>query len=113
MISLLVFFVFFFFFQAEDGIRYHCVTGVQTCALPIFVIIIMKGTLKILPPALRTGATERLQTVVPGLRRTRMVLIARLSWHHCFVPIKLLILPAHRRPALESALPVKRSSFSR
>src|SRR5215204_4983727 len=25
----------FFFFQAEDGIRYHCVTGVQTCALPI------------------------------------------------------------------------------
>src|SRR5262252_10809079 len=29
-------FVFFFFFQAEDGIRDHCVTGVQTCALPIF-----------------------------------------------------------------------------
>src|SRR5260221_7741145 len=27
--------VCFFFFQAEDGIRDHCVTGVQTCALPI------------------------------------------------------------------------------
>ena len=27
--------VVFFFFQAEDGIRDHCVTGVQTCALPI------------------------------------------------------------------------------
>src|SRR5699024_11639453 len=26
----------FFFFQAEDGIRYRNVTGVQTCALPIF-----------------------------------------------------------------------------
>ena len=26
----------FFFFQAEDGIRDHCVTGVQTCALPIY-----------------------------------------------------------------------------
>src|SRR5499427_351286 len=26
----------FFFFQAEDGIRDHCVTGVQTCALPIW-----------------------------------------------------------------------------
>src|SRR5476649_2235132 len=25
----------FFFFQAEDGIRDHCVTGVQTCAHPI------------------------------------------------------------------------------
>src|SRR5882672_5203214 len=24
-----------FFFHAEDGIRVHCVTGVQTCALPI------------------------------------------------------------------------------
>src|SRR5207244_9766772 len=28
-------FVFFFFFQAEDGIRDDLVTGVQTCALPI------------------------------------------------------------------------------
>src|SRR2546422_799742 len=28
--------VFFFFFQAEDGIRDVAVTGVQTCALPIY-----------------------------------------------------------------------------
>src|SRR5437588_9206875 len=28
----------FFFFQAEDGIRDHCVIGVQTCALPILKI---------------------------------------------------------------------------
>src|SRR5256885_8361188 len=28
---------FFFFFQAEDGIRDYKVTGVQTCALPIYV----------------------------------------------------------------------------
>src|SRR2546430_8953079 len=28
--------VLFFFFQAEDGIRDLTVTGVQTCALPIF-----------------------------------------------------------------------------
>src|SRR3989454_12028335 len=27
---------FFFFFQAEDGIRDYKVTGVQTCALPIY-----------------------------------------------------------------------------
>src|SRR2546422_4792520 len=27
--------LFFFFFQAEDGIRDVAVTGVQTCALPI------------------------------------------------------------------------------
>src|SRR5688500_20277924 len=29
--------VLFFFFQAEDGIRDYKVTGVQTCALPIFL----------------------------------------------------------------------------
>src|SRR5437879_9145471 len=28
-----------FFFQAEDGIRDTSVTGVQTCALPIFVTL--------------------------------------------------------------------------
>src|SRR5207248_8554338 len=30
---------FFFFFQAEDGIRDRTVTGVQTCALPIFMFM--------------------------------------------------------------------------
>ena len=30
-----MFIIFFFFFQAEDGIRDIGVTGVQTCALPI------------------------------------------------------------------------------
>src|SRR5207249_6099506 len=29
-------FIYFFFFQAEDGIRDRNVTGVQTCALPIY-----------------------------------------------------------------------------
>ena len=32
------FFIFFFFFQAEDGIRDDLVTGVQTCALPIYTV---------------------------------------------------------------------------
>src|SRR5207248_8056640 len=31
-------FVVFFFFQAEDGIRDRTVTGVQTCALPIWSV---------------------------------------------------------------------------
>src|SRR5689334_23871766 len=34
---MFVVFVFFFFFQAEDGIRDGTVTGVQTCALPIWL----------------------------------------------------------------------------
>src|SRR5688572_31076668 len=32
---------YFFFFQAEDGIRDLTVTGVQTCALPIFGAVIL------------------------------------------------------------------------
>src|SRR5436189_2973366 len=31
-----VYYVRYFFFQAEDGIRDTSVTGVQTCALPIY-----------------------------------------------------------------------------
>src|SRR5690348_17597218 len=35
-VVFVIFFFFFFFFQAEDGIRDGRVTGVQTCALPIY-----------------------------------------------------------------------------
>src|SRR5690606_40977349 len=38
----------YFFFQAEDGIRYFHVTGVQTCALPIFVKSLVSDV--IMPP---------------------------------------------------------------
>src|SRR5699024_11793909 len=50
----------FFFFQAEDGIRDRNVTGVQTCALPIFAIIGTKESINgeriISPPSPRMGA---------------------------------------------------------
>src|SRR5437667_9114020 len=36
------YYVFFFFFQAEDGIRDRDLTGVQTCALPIWLTPIMR-----------------------------------------------------------------------
>src|SRR2546426_2916143 len=36
--TVMQFYSFFFFFQAEDGIRDYKVTGVQTCALPIFFV---------------------------------------------------------------------------
>src|SRR2546430_12023895 len=35
--------LYFFFFQAEDGIRDLTVTGVQTCALPIFYRLFYDG----------------------------------------------------------------------
>src|SRR5690606_40903403 len=36
---------FFCFFQAEDGIRDFHVTGVQTCALPIFIFSMIAAAL--------------------------------------------------------------------
>src|ERR1022692_4990481 len=42
-LCLVIFVCIFFFFQAEDGIRDYKVTGVQTCALPIWSRIIVRG----------------------------------------------------------------------
>src|SRR5438552_10829862 len=43
----------FFFFQAEDGIRDDLVTGVQTCALPIWNLLLLLplGAARAPPPA--------------------------------------------------------------
>src|SRR5688500_20359917 len=53
----------FFFFQAEDGIRDYKVTGVQTCALPIYV----------------RQAAERLQGPRPGPGLRLLLLIEELD----------------------------------
>src|SRR2546427_11561157 len=56
---LLFMMIVFFFFQAEDGIRDLTVTGVQTCALPIYTINLQEQLvgkdLPILARALGTG----------------------------------------------------------
>src|SRR5687767_15197208 len=51
-----LFFLYFFFFQAEDGIRDKLVTGVQTCALPI-----LKSAVRFLEPFMekKGGATAK------------------------------------------------------
>src|SRR5438046_583276 len=48
--------LYFFFFQAEDGIRDWSVTGVQTCALPISSRTLAHSGLKSWTSA---GTTER------------------------------------------------------
>src|SRR5258707_9995647 len=66
-VSSLLFIFYFFFFQAEDGIRDIGVTGVQTCALPISV----RGLRGIGP---RTGAAMiRTMTI-------RTILMLWLAW---------------------------------
>src|SRR5256885_2512026 len=51
--------LFFFFFQAEDGIRDYKVTGVQTCALPIWARG-QRRLLRPLPLAARQASTHAL-----------------------------------------------------
>src|SRR5476649_1370298 len=69
----------FFFFQAEDGIRDHCVTGVQTC-------LFRSGgypSFERLPAALRWK--RRLQPLVPAMTPMgSAVLPERLTsrWQH-------------------------------
>src|SRR6266700_6914201 len=50
--------VFFFFFQAEDGIRDFHVTGVQTCALPILV----QGGMQVMQAMIEVSAETNLVT---------------------------------------------------
>src|SRR5206468_8322562 len=52
-----------FFFQAEDGIRDLIVTGVQTCALPIYRFSFIPASLSAAPldAALGAGETEAIQ----------------------------------------------------
>src|SRR2546429_4330006 len=55
---------YFFFFQAEDGIRDVAVTGVQTCALPISIAVLPLENLSHDPDQdyLADGMTEALIT---------------------------------------------------
>src|SRR2546426_441588 len=56
----------FFFFQAEDGIRDYKVTGVQTCALPIFLPTLVAGQ-NPPPPAQAAAALQQAVSQNPGL----------------------------------------------
>src|SRR5207245_4306617 len=57
---------FIFFFQAEDGIRDATVTGVQTCALPIFL---KKKCAKWSARHSRLSARKPRRPLPPSLRR--------------------------------------------
>src|SRR5438309_11008973 len=62
-------FFFFFFFQAEDGIRDGTVTGVQTCALPIYSVQLSEptggGPDQTWPTRSRACAVQRLEPAGP------------------------------------------------
>src|SRR5689334_24383368 len=79
---------FFFFFQAEDGIRDGTVTGVQTCALPIYGGLLSSvprsghpresqiGEEFMMPRPTQANETERLPKNFPALQE-RMDIVKR------------------------------------
>src|SRR5690606_39689283 len=73
--------LFFFFFQAEDGIRDFHVTGVQTCALPIFRVYDMlfdgDEDIRALPWSERRTRLERFLDRNPQPRCDLSPIIAR------------------------------------
>src|SRR3712207_7284179 len=71
---------FFFFFQAEDGIRDIGVTGVQTCALPIclpdtlikkYLTLLKKYRARPFIPAFRQGNQVEPRTTSSGRLNSR------------------------------------------
>src|SRR2546430_13606459 len=74
MISVSIFIVFnlsdfILFFQAEDGIRYLTVTGVQTCALPILTIPAMPWVSR---PRFRCATAQHGVTTPGRLRKSAL-----------------------------------------
>jgi len=81
---------FFFFFQAEDGIRDIGVTGVQTCALPISG----EGALDLLRDGQRPFDLVVLDVMLPG--KDGFAVVSELRAERQFVPV--LMLTARGRP---------------
>src|SRR5438874_7036391 len=76
---------FFFFFQAEDGIRDLYVTGVQTCALPIlgmfrFVSVIITRLVKSPEWSSLVQSGETLDQTVRDFYAHRRGVLACCSW---------------------------------
>src|SRR5207253_8060862 len=71
LVFFLSFIFFFFFFQAEDGIRDGHVTGVQTCALPIWIHASLGEALSVSLPRRALGRVRRLLTA--RVRRVQVV----------------------------------------
>src|SRR5690606_40062209 len=76
---------YFFFFQAEDGIRDFHVTGVQTCALPICVqaasrVMASKASPR---PASRTSSRDTVGSSASSRRTTASASLATRCRRSC------------------------------
>src|SRR5207244_7875273 len=72
--SILLSTYFYFFFQAEDGIRDDLVTGVQTCALPILLLRVLQEH-----AFERLGSSRTLRTNIRLVAATHRDLLAMVQ----------------------------------
>src|SRR5205807_6429449 len=86
---------FFFFFQAEDGIRDYKVTGVQTCALPI-----SRGRAGYRLGALRRSAVQGARSL-PRSPRSSSFFTRRADPGRCAAPPRRLKRSEERRVGKE------------
>src|SRR6266705_3845590 len=84
LIMLIFSFIYFFFFQAEDGIRDRTVTGVQTCALPILPGMLHMEILRSPLPHARIKSIDTSKAwAVPGVHLVltgEMMATRNLAW---------------------------------
>src|SRR3712207_6983509 len=69
-----------FFFQAEDGIRDIGVTGVQTCALPIYVLTYSDARAN-LKEVMDRVVEDRTQIVITRQKSEAVVLVSLADWN--------------------------------
>src|SRR5256885_2969738 len=78
----MLFVSFFFFFQAEDGIRDYKVTGVQTCALPITRYLPLLAQNRAAKPLPCPGSAPERKNVGPATRSDRFHPARARILHH-------------------------------
>src|SRR5215211_34902 len=117
-------YVFFFFFQAEDGIRDHCVTGVQTCALPILLADVetsaklalvstpssrvSSDTPSQVVPSLDQWVTQWMSTVIGSLGSARKAFQSQRCWS----PVSLVMVNSQSSRSMVGVGPADRTGKS-
>src|SRR6266542_1441788 len=91
------------FFQAEDGIRYATVTGVQTCALPISFLYV--ALYRLLQLVVLFGRSERSKELEILVLRHELAILRRQPRRAQLRPVDRAILAAFARALPRSAWP--------
>src|SRR5258708_24753965 len=119
--SLVLHVVFFFFFQAEDGIRDDLVTGVQTCALPIYKAAVELVTkLHVTPESnptsqsLQKGGDENLAALkkVSGKAFDKTYVDHEVAYHQAVIDaVDTTLIPSAQNAELKALLVKVRPAF--